>query len=87
MEAWVDNVKTGPLVENLPTPGYITKVEVGPCASQILTLSNGVRVIMKKTDFKDDEIRMGAWSEGGVARYGQADRVNLAMLGDVIASS
>ena len=87
LEAWVDNVKTGPLVEDLPRPGYIVKEEVGPCASKMFTLNNGVRVIMKKTDFKDDEIRMGAWSEGGVARYGKADRVNLAMLDDVVSAS
>ena len=87
LEAWVDNVKTGPLVENLPRPGYITKEQVGAFGTKVLTLSNGVRVIMKQTDYKDDEIRMGAWSEGGTARYGQADRVNLAMLGDVIGAS
>ena len=87
LEAWVDNVKTGPLVENLPRPGYIIKEQVGAFGTKVFTLNNGVRVIMKKTDFKDDEIRMGAWSEGGTARYGQADRVNLAMLGSVIGSS
>lgn len=87
LEAWVDNVKTGPLVENLPAAGYVKKEVAGPFGSKILTLNNGVRVIMKKTDFKDDEIRMNAWSEGGTARYGKADRVNLAMLGDVIGAS
>ena len=87
LEPWVDNVKTGPLVETLPPAGTIKKEQAGPFDSKILTLSNGVRVIMKKTDFKDDEIRMSAWSEGGAGKYGKADRINQSVLGSVIGAS
>ena len=87
LQPWVDNVKTGPLIEKMPAPGKVKKEVSGPFDSKILTLSNGVRVIMKSTDFKDDEIRMSAWSEGGTGRYGQSDRINLSMLSSIIMRS
>ncbi len=87
LTAWVDNVKTGPLIENLPKPGKIKKETAGPCDSKVLTLSNGVKVIMKQTDFKDDEIRMMAWSDGGVGRYPVSERINLEAFDGVIGRS
>jgi len=87
LTAWVDNVKTGPLIENLPKAGKVKKEKAGPCDSKVLTLSNGVRVIMKQTDFKDDEIRMMAWSEGGMGRYPDSERINLEAFDGVMGMS
>ena len=87
LTAWVDNVKTGPLIEKLPKPGKVKKEKAGPCDSKILTLSNGVTVIMKQTDFKDDEIRMMAWSEGGNGRYPDSERINLEAFDGVAGNS
>ena len=86
LEAWVDNVKTGPLVpmEQLKKPGEIVKEQEGPCGSKILTLSNGVRVILKPTDYKDDEILMTAWSKGGLGRYPDSERIDLGAWDDVM---
>ncbi|MGN6495580.1 MAG: M16 family metallopeptidase [Agriterribacter sp.] len=41
-----------------------------------LTLSNGVTVTLKPTDFKNDEILMAASRYGGTSNYGKADRYN-----------
>ena len=41
-----------------------------------LKLSNGVTVILKPTDFKDDQIVMGATRAGGKNHYGLADKYN-----------
>ena len=87
LEAWVDNVKTGPLVTDLPKPGTIVKEQAGPCDSKILTLSNGVRVILKTTDYKDDEILMTAWSKGGLGRYPDSERIDLSAWDDVMELS
>lgn len=87
LTAWEDNVKTGPLIETLPAAGSIKKEAEGPFGAKILTLSNGVTVIMKETDYKDDEILMSAWSEGGTARYGINDRINLNLFGPVMGRS
>ncbi len=87
LEQWVDNVKTGPLVSDLPKPGKVVKSEKAPCDSKMLTLSNGVRVIMKATDYKDDEIRMSAWSDGGNGRYDSSERINLLAFDGVLNRS
>ena len=87
LTAWVDNVKTGPLIENLPKAGKVKKEAAGPCDSKVLTLSNGVKVIMKQTDFKDDEIRMLAWSDGGMGRYPDSERINLEAFDGVAGHS
>ena len=87
LEPWVDNVKTGPLIEQLPKPGKIKKEADGPFDTRILTLSNGVKVIMKQTDFKDDEITMAAWSEGGTGRYSSDEYLTLEVLDEVLDQS
>lgn len=51
-----------------------------------LELSNGVRVILKPTDFKNDEILLAANRFGGQSRYGQADMFNASHAGMVAAS-
>lgn len=51
-----------------------------------LDLSNGVKVILKPTDFKNDEILLAANRFGGQSRYGQADSLNAAYAGMVVAS-
>ncbi len=38
-----------------------------------LTLSNGVKVILKPTDFKNDEIQFQAFSPGGTSLYADSD--------------
>ena len=45
-----------------------------------LELSNGARVILKKTDFKQDEIRMSAFQRGGQSLYGEKDWATLNMM-------
>lgn len=51
-----------------------------------LDLSNGVKVILKPTDFKNDEILLAANRFGGQSLYGQADSLNAAYAGMVVAS-
>ena len=45
-----------------------------------LELSNGARVILKKTDFKENEIQMNAFQRGGSSLYGENDWVNTELL-------
>ena len=55
LTAWVDNVKEEPLMAQMPAKGKITKeTENKTLGYKELTLSNGAKVILKKTDFKDD---------------------------------
>ena len=60
LEAYVDNVKDEPLLDVATIKkGKITKeTENKTFDYKELTLSNGATVILKKTDFKDDEVQM-----------------------------
>ncbi|MGN1375561.1 MAG: M16 family metallopeptidase [Prevotella sp.] len=88
LEAWVDNVKNEPLISVLPKKGTIkSEKENTRLGYKELTLSNGVRVLLKKTDFKDDEIVMRAISKGGSSLLGNDDLVNAKVFDMVIASS
>ena len=87
LEAYVDNVKNEPLIAKLPKKGKIKKEQQGPFGSTLLTLSNGARVILKKTDYKDNEVLMRAYSEGGTGRYGAEDKYTLNLSGTLIGAS
>ena len=76
--AWVDNVKDEPLIAQLPKPGTIKKETVNDTFGYTeLFLSNGARVILKKTDFKDDEVLLSGYAPGGECLYREQDYNNL----------
>ena len=88
IEAYVDNVKNEPLMTVLPKPGKITKeTKNNKLGYDELTLSNGVKVILKKTDFKENEIRMLAESKGGSSLYGEKDWANTELFDFVLMMS
>ena len=81
--AYVDKVSDEPLMKETPKAGKIVKTEEGPFGSTALTLSNGVRVVIKNTDFKADEIRMTAFSPGGTSLFDTKEAIQLRMLNSV----
>ena len=84
IEPYVDNVKDEPLMTTMPKPGKIVKEsENATFGYKELELSNGARVILKKTDFKQDEIRMRSFQRGGKSLYEEKDRMNLEMLDQI----
>ena len=88
IEAYVDNVKNEPLITSLPKPGKIKKESHNDLLGyDELLLSNGVRVLLKKTDFKADEIIMEAESKGGSSLYGEKDWANTELFDAVLMMS
>ena len=89
LEAYVDNVKDEPLLDVATIKkGKITKeTENKTFDYKELTLSNGATVILKKTDFKDDEVQMQAFAKGGKSLYGEADYTNLKVFDTAIGMS
>ena len=49
-------------------------------------LSNGIRVILKPTDFKNDEILLSANRFGGQSLFGQSDKFNAGYASQIAAS-
>jgi len=90
IEPYVDNVKQEPLLDEkkLPKAGKIvSEKENKVLGFKELTLSNGARVILKKTNFKDNEIQFQALAKGGKGLYGKADFSNLQLFETVIGYS
>lgn len=78
LAAYVDNVKQEPLMTTLPKKGTVKATkENTQLGYKEYTLSNGARVVVKKTDFKNDEVKFIALADGGVASYGATDLYNL----------
>ncbi len=88
LEAFVDNVKDEPLMSALPTPGKIVReTENTKLGYKELELSNGAKVILKKTDFKDDEIQYYAEAKGGSSLYDQKDWANFELYDALVGYS
>lgn len=51
-----------------------------------LTFSNGVKAILKPTDFRNDQVMMSAARYGGQSLYGDADIVNARYASAIVAS-
>jgi zinc protease len=70
------------LIGELPTPGKIVEEKEDPkFGATLFTLSNGVRVVVKPTKYKKDEIIVTAKSPGGMSLFkDEKDIWNLKML-------
>ena len=79
IEAFVDEVKSEPLIPSDPVAGAVTStVNNEKWGTTEWTLSNGAKVIIKSTKFKEDEILFTAYANGGYADY-SADYDNSLM--------
>lgn len=82
---YVDNVKDEPLVSELPAAGKVVKENVlSDFGAKEWILSNGAKVILKKTDFKADEINMMAVAKGGTSVYGNDKAADLMFMPAVL---
>lgn len=86
--AYVDNVKNEPLIASAPKAGKIKKeIANDKYGYKELTLSNGVKVILKQTDFKKDQVILNAQSRGGNSVLGLNDYANWNLFDDAIEAS
>ncbi|MCE3281662.1 MAG: insulinase family protein [Chitinophagaceae bacterium] len=67
--AYEDKTVNEPLLSKVPTAGQVTNMKVIPELGNTveLELSNGATVVLKQTDFKNDEIVISAISKGGTS--------------------
>jgi zinc protease len=84
IEAYVDIVSDKPLLEKKPVAGKVTKTESKPFGYTQWTLSNGVKVLLKKTDYKKDQVIMSSYSQGGSSLYKNVDLPSLQALNEVV---
>ena len=88
VEAYVDKVSNKPLVEKMPTAGKVEKESKNSeLGTTEWTMSNGAKIILKTTDFKDDEILLSAYSPGGLSLVKDKDIFSARIACDVVNES
>lgn len=66
--AYVDNTVNKPLLEQKPAAGKIVKEEkMDQIGVTGWVLSNGIKVLLKPTDFKNDQIIFSSYAKGGTS--------------------
>ena len=86
LTAYVDTVSTQPLLARLPSAGTIATTSTNEALGITeWRLSNGVRVVLKPTMFKQDEILFRAVSPGGTSLASDRDFIPAATATAVIA--
>jgi len=86
--AYVDNVTSKPLMEKAPEAGKVVEEKKDEAIGTTnLTLSNGVKVILKPTEFKNDQILINGYSFGGTSLANDNDYTSASLAASIIGSS
>ena len=86
IEAPAEEVVDNQLVKKAPKAGAVKKTTTNAeLGTTELLLKNGVRVIIKPTEFKSDEINLYAYSEGGRSLIETADLPSAVLTTDIIS--
>ena len=71
---YVDRPVAAALIDRVPTPGTVVSEQANTAlGTTVMTLGNGLRVVVKPTTFKADEVVFTLTSPGGTSRVATAD--------------
>jgi zinc protease len=88
IEPYVDAVTNLPLLASIPAGTKVVKrSDDTKFGYTELTFANGVRMILKPTDFKNDEIVLSAFSPGGTSIYPDSDIMSANLATAIITQS
>lgn len=86
--AYEDKEDNNPLISNLPNAGkIISEKPYGRHGVTVFTLSNGMKVYVKTTDYDADKVSMNMFSLGGSSLFDTADMPNSSFLTSAITSA
>jgi len=85
VEAYVDKFSGEQLLAEMPAKGRILLTKKNKDLDVVeMNLSNGAKVILKPTDFKNDQILFRAFSPGGYSLYGEIDHESAVYAADIV---
>lgn len=88
IDPYADTLTATELMPAAPEPAAIVSQSVlTDTGVTVLELANGVRVLLKPTDFKDDEILFNAVSLGGSSLVDDAQFPDASTIDDIVAAS
>ncbi len=83
---WVDQVRDEPLVANEPEAGRVVESSIVEAVDVTRwKLSNGITVLLKPTDFKNDEVLIRGYSPGGHSLSTDSQYLSASMAGGVVS--
>ena len=86
--AYVDEVSNKPLLEKQPAGSKITAEKKDEAiGTNTLTLGNGVKVILKPTNFKNDQVLINGYHFGGTSLASDEDFTSANLAAGIIGSS
>ena len=87
LTAYVDAVASAALMTSLPSPGAVVKTSTRDAIGITeWELANGVKVVLKPTTFKEDEILLRGTSPGGTSLASDADYVPASTASSVVSA-
>ncbi|WP_258097408.1 M16 family metallopeptidase [Marinoscillum pacificum] len=88
LEPYADEMSDSELLAEKPKKGSVASEKVIENVDITeLTLSNGVKVVLKATDYKNDEILMSASSDGGHSLYDDDNYENATYSSSIVSES
>jgi zinc protease len=85
---WRDEVAGRELLAKAPMPGTVkARREIPEIGVTVLTLSNGVEVWLKPTDFRNDQISFTSYARGGLSTAPPEDYFNASLAGSLVGLS
>ncbi len=88
IDPYIDKVITSPLLAQIPLPtkikDYKSYEDVGIMEFR---LENGIKVLLKPTDFKNDEVLFNAYSNGGYSLVDDENFISAKYASDIIIES
>ncbi|MDR6942459.1 M16 family metallopeptidase [Mucilaginibacter pocheonensis] len=86
--AYVDNVSSDPLLSKLPEGTKVTaETKDDAIGTTTLTLGNGVKVILKPTEFRNDQILINGYAFGGISLASDDDFTSANLAASIISNS
>lgn len=87
VQAYTEKAVSSDLITHKPQPGKVVKeAKNEQLGTTELTFASGVKVVLKSTDFKNDEILLDGFRKGGKNVYGTADRYNAEYASAVVSA-
>lgn len=86
-EPYKDEAAPTKLMDKTPKPGRIVSEKPSVNGTTELTLSNGVKVYYRRTNFQADNVITRFWGDGGALAFPAEDKPNINMISTAISKA
>lgn len=83
---WTETLSRTELLPDKPAPGAITgRRTIDAIDTTVLTLSNGAEVWLKRTDFQNDQVLLGAVARGGASHVPESEYMETVLAASLVS--